>query len=180
MKKAEKYLLVPSTDLLKKDYYLVEENFGGWWTTAYLNDYIEAEKVFDYFGLPEEYQKIIIKVNNYLFRKSAREFVTGFKFDELEEEKRIRACISYENLKGYSISGNQLLFDRIKLNTEAKYYNIIQVLKFLKQVDDAGYLEKYIQSLDNIFMNKLFSESMVYAPNENEFRVIRRKIMKMN
>ena len=179
-----KYLLVESSDLLKKVYEIRRESgFNDNWNVALSRKFIEAREVFNYFNVPDEYQNIIIGIRNGLFKKRVEEFITNYNFDKynvIKSDRIIEASISYEREQTLGFMGWQPLYDRIKFNTELNYHNYLEVLYYLKSIDDSGYLKQYIDAINNIFINKVYYNNRIYNVFDDEIALVKEKILKIN
>ena len=87
------------------------------------NNIINIKQTFEKNGIPEEFQKIILKTNISLFKKNKlKEYTTGCPLD-------------IKNIK-----------------KELAYSNYEDVMNFLQKVDNEGYLKNYLQSIKE-FLN---------------------------
>ena len=158
----EKYLLVQS-DELSKNLYEQKKSFGfnDGFVDVYWKKRIFASDIFNEFSIPKEHQKIIIKVDNYLFYKKIYELITGFRFNIWEQHKdgvvkRLDAYVSREPSDLHHIMSTPFLYNRIMFDTRLNYYSYSDVLKLLEEIDNLGYLKEYIDSITNILLNKYY------------------------
>lgn len=153
-----KYLMVDVTQF-NKTLYRMERlfEFNDFNNVYTPEDVITAKEIFDKYNIPEEFQKIIVKINIPFFIKyEAEEYVMGFPFD-LTGGK-----IEKENGRKYINALNAPLFrdnwvfrDKIKFRTELKYFKYDDVMEFLYEVRDAGYLKLYMHAINDFFDNNV-------------------------
>lgn len=132
---------------------------------------IDAKKIFKENGLPEEFHKIIVKINvPFFLKKDAEEYTMGFPFDiaagKIEKEnnnKYITICnrpIYYDG---------QVFRDKIKFKTELEYSNYIDVMKFLAEVAAEGYLKAYLKSIKEFFDISINLDLIFKSWNESKY-----------
>lgn len=150
MNKREKYLLINATDINKQLYQFER--------VAYCNDFfniyhrvkkIDAKKIFEKNNVPDEYQKIIIKISAPVFKRNkAKEFMMGFPFDfSMKTREKIdnKKYIRMNNIPIY-YDGN-IFDDKIVFKTEEQYTSFNNVMYFLEEIYKKGCLENYLQSI---------------------------------
>ena len=88
---------------------------------------MDASQIFEKNGIPEEFRKVIVKINiPFYLKKEAEEYTMGFPFDitggkiEKENNKRI---ISTSSRPVYDYYANEEFRDKIKFKTELVYSN---------------------------------------------------------
>ena len=151
-----KYLIIDSTEINKQLYKVTREAaFNDFYNVYKPNGMMPANNIFEKNGIPEEFRKIIVKINiPFCLKKEAEEYTMGFPFDitggkiEKENNKRI---ISASSGLTYDYYANQQFRDKIKFKTELTYSTFDDVMNFLLKVDDEGYLKLYFQSIKEFF-----------------------------
>ena len=151
-----KYLIIDSTEINKQLYKVTREAaFNEFYNVYKPNGMMYASYIFEKYGIPEEFRKIIVKINiPFCLKKEAEEYTMGFPFDitagkiEKENNKRI---ISVSSCPVYDYHANQEFRDKIKFKTELTYSTFGDVMDFLLRMDDEGYLKSYLQSIKDFF-----------------------------
>lgn len=153
-----KYLMVDVTDF-NKTLYRMERlfEFNDFNNVYTPEDVITAKEIFDKYNIPKKFQKIIVKINIPFFIKyEAEEYTMGFPFDltggKIEKENG-KKYINALNAPLYY--DNWLFRDKIKFRTELKYFKYNDVMVFLYEVRDAGYLRLYMQAINDFFDNSV-------------------------
>ena len=149
-----KYLLVNATNIIKQLYRVERE--------AYCNDFdntyhiagkIDANEIFAKNNVPDEFRRIIIKINSPIFsRKEAEEYITRYPFN-----LQAKSIEKIDNKK-YIIMNNRPIYydgcmfnDKFVFKTEERYTSINNVMYFLEEIHKEGYLENYLQSIKEFF-----------------------------
>jgi len=149
-----KYLIIEASEF-KKQLYKVSRKFS---FNDFENRYepkgfVNAKQIFEKNDLPEEFHKIIIKINiPFCLKEEAEEYTMGFPFDitagKIEKEN---------NKKIITISSSPIIYDRqlvrpkISFKSELSYSNFDDVMNFLQRVSDEGYLKSYLKSIKEFF-----------------------------
>jgi len=151
-----KYLIVDSTEIHNQLYNMKREcGFNDWFNVYTRDKIIAAKEIFDKYNIPREFQKIIIKINSaFIINYKSEEYVTRIPFDiqsgKIENENNEK----YISMSNYPILYDcQVFEDKINFKTQFKYVKFSEVIKFLKKIDDSGFLKSYLQSVMN-FMKK--------------------------
>lgn len=153
-----KYLMVDVTEI-SKQLYRMERVFA-------FNDFdniytpegmITAKEVFDKYNIPEEFQKIIVKVNiPFCLKREAEEYTMGFPFSMTDGRVKKENGKKYINLSNVPIFyDNWVFYDKIKFRTELKCFRYADVMQFLSKVRSAGYLKLYMQAISDFFDNSV-------------------------
>ena len=179
-----KYLIVKASNITKQLYECER--------VAYCNDFdniyhktekINASEIFAKNNIPEEFQKIIVKINASTFsKKEAFEYTMGFPFDF--ESRNIEKI---ENKK-YMIIRNKPIYydgsmfnDKIVMNTEVFYSSFNNVVYLLEELYENGHLENYLQSIKELFdvslnLDLLFDAWHETHNKQGAMKVYRRKV----
>lgn len=149
-----KYLMIDSKDMYKIIYKMKREaSFNDFNNIYYYDKEISAEEIFNKNGIPQELQKIIIKINIPMFFKDeGNEYLTDFPFDITGGQ--ISKVNNDKYITAYSkkiFHDNQLFERTIKFTTHIKYFKYNEVVEFIMNLVNEGYLEKYLKSLKEIF-----------------------------
>lgn len=151
-----KYLMIDVLDI-SKQLYSVERvfAFNDFDNVYTLDRVITAKEIFDKYNIPEEFQKIIVKINIPFFIKyEAEEYVMGFPFDITGGKVEKKNCKKYINVSNYPLFyDNQIFSNKIMFRTELKYFKYNDVMEFLSKVRDSGYLKLYMKSINDFFDN---------------------------
>ncbi len=149
-----KYLLVDASNVSKQLYRMERvASCNDFYNMYHRINRVKASEIFNNNNVPEEYQKIIVKVENSVFSKNkVEEYIMGYPFDY-----RTKLVFKKDNNK-YIIMNNKPLYyneccfaDKIIFKTELFYNSFNNVLDFLKCLCKEGYLENYIKSIKEIF-----------------------------
>ena len=176
-----KYLLVPSNTVIQSVY---EQKNNNGLVIAYWKEDIVTTEIFDVFKVPEEYQRIIIKLNNHLFNKKYNEFITNINFDvwkiyKEDNVKRLDACISKEDSDLDIMCNKSFIYNRVSFDTRLDYYSYSDILDFLKRIDNSGYLKGYLDSVTNIMLNKYYDrDNNVFSIKEETYELVKRRVKK--
>lgn len=180
-----KYLLVPADSVMQSLYIKRKESgFNDNWVDAYWKEDIISSEVFNRFDVPEEYQKLIVKVNSNLFGKQISDFITGIRFDiwkiyKDNNYKRIDAYISREDSDLHHMMSKPFIYNRISFDTILDYHSYTDVLDFLKRINDDRYLKAYLDSITNIMLNKYYDRNNnVFNTKEETYELVKRRIKK--
>ena len=145
-----KYLIIDAKEI-NKQLYNVKREFT---FNIYTKDkVISAKTIFDKYNVPEKFQKIVVKINSPFFiKREVEEYTMGFPFDitagKIEKENNDK-YISASNFP--FIYDNQVFKDKIKFKTQLKYSKFDEVIDFLSQIKDSGYLLLYLNSIKDFF-----------------------------
>ena len=151
-----RYLIIDSTEINKQVYKVIREDaFNDFCNVYEPNGMIDTNSVFENNGIPEEFRKVIVKINiPFCLKKEAEEYTTGFPFDITAgkiEKVNNKKTISASSRITYDYYANEQFRDKIKFRTELVYSNFNDVMDFLLKVDDEGYLKQYLQSIIEFF-----------------------------
>lgn len=141
----KKYLIIDANEIEKEIItYNLENN---------KNKIIKIKDIFEKYNIPEKYHKIIIKINiPFALKNEAEEFTLGFTFDitggKLTKENN-KKYIEVSNKISYNPTHKQL--KKINFKTEIKHYKFNDIIKFLKEIYNEGYLENYLRTIKEIF-----------------------------
>lgn len=149
-----KYLIVDSTEIHKQLYKVKREAAFNDFFNVYTPDDVVAAKEFFYkYNVPEEFQKIIVKINIPFFIKyKAEEYTMGFSFDiakskiEKENNNKQISVFSYPVLYN-----GEVFLDKIKFKTQLEYSRFNEVIDLLAQIDDSGCLQSYLKAIKDFF-----------------------------
>ncbi len=161
-----KYLIIDAMDINKQLYNMRREASLNDWYNVYTPDRtVYAKKIFNKHGVPKQFQKIIVKINDLFFiRYDAKEYTMGFPFDvkagRIEKENNDK----YISIPSAPILYDDQVFkDKIKFKTQLKYYKYDEVIQFLSKIKDNGYLQPYLESIKDFFditlnLDRLYEE----------------------
>lgn len=166
-----KYLIIDSTEIHKQLYKVKREYALNDFYNTYTPDrIINAEEVFSKYGIPEEFQKIIVKVSTPFFTKhEAQEYTMGFPFDITASKIERENNKKYINASNRPIFYDSQVFSRtIKFKTQFKYSNYEEVMDFLGRIDDSGYLKEYLQAIKDLFNIRVDLDYIIEVWNEEK------------
>ena len=107
------------------------------------NGMIDANSVFEKNGIPEEFRKVIVKINiPFCLKKEAEEYTMGFPFDITGgkiEKVNNKKTISASSGITYDYYANQQFRDKIKFKTELVYSNFDDVMNFFHKFGKSMY-----------------------------------------
>ena len=151
-----KYLIIDSTEISKKVYKVTRKAaFNDFYNEYKPTGKMNASYIFEKYGIPEEFRKIIVKINlPFYLKKEVQEYTMGFSFDinTMEVEyKNNKKIISASSGNTYDYDANQLLIDKIKFRTELAYSTFDDVMDFLLKLDEQVYLKSYLQAIKEFF-----------------------------
>lgn len=166
-----KYLFLDSTEIHKQLYKIRRQSGFNDWFNIYIPDkMIDAREIFRKNNIPEEFQKIIVKINiPFCLKKEAEEYTTGFPFDitagQIEKENN-QKVITVSNCPIFE--DNQIFIDKIKFRTKISYSNFEDVINFLLKIDEKGYLKSYLQIIKDFFDISINLDLLFQSWNESQ------------
>ena len=181
-----RYLIIDSTEINKQLYKVTREfAFNDFYNVYQQNDMVYASQIFEKNCIPEEFRKVIVKINiPFCLKKEAEEYTMGFPFDITGgkiEKVNNKKTISASSGLTYDYYANEQFRDKIKFRTELVYSNFDDVMDFLLRVNDEGYLKQYLQSIKEFFdisINLDLVEEAWIESKQNARKTI--KILKKN
>lgn len=144
-----RYLLIDSSCFNKIIYKIIKSGLFNY--EHEISDLFNACDIFEKNNVPDEYRKIIVKINlPFTLGYEAEEYITGFPFDITsgkivkENDKKIITVSNYSYL-------NKAIINEISFRTELIYFNFDDVKDFLSKLDENGLLNLYIKSVEDFF-----------------------------
>lgn len=116
--------------------------------TIFLND------LFNECGIPDKYQKIILKINIPLLWKKheAEEFVTGYPFDVTGQETKKVDNKKIVHFVDKVEPDNFIKIKRsISIKTALDKIDYEEVITFYKELKEQGFLKNYLEALIKLF-----------------------------
>lgn len=171
----KEYLMVPADEFYRDLFMFYKNNILGQICEGYsINQRVTATNFFTDFGIPGDYQKIIILINKGILKKEISEFVTGFKFDACVEE------VDYLNNKKYTEKYYENTFNR-RIKFSSSPNNVVckeQVISFYRDLECADYLKQYIECMFNFFVNVQYQLGFPgkYDEEERHYTLLKRKL----
>ena len=168
-----KYLIIDSTEINKQLYKVTRESaFNDFYNVYKPNGMMSANNIFEKNGIPEEFRKIIVKINiPFCLKKEAEEYTMGFSFDitggKIEKENSVRIISASSGLT-YDYYANQQFRDKIKFRTKLVYSNFDDIMKFFVEVDKKGYTKLYLQSIKEFFDMSVNLDLLFQSWNESK------------
>lgn len=153
-----KYLMVDVNEVNKQLYHMERvfafNDFDNIYTPEGM---ISAREIFDKYKVPEEFQKIIVKVNTPFFiKQEIEEYTMGFPFAVTRGKIEKEDGKKYINISNYPFFYDNWVFrDKIKFRTELRYFRYDDIIEFLSKVRDSGCLKLYMQSINDFFDNSV-------------------------
>ena len=160
-----RYLIIDASDITRQLYRIQRElKFNELNNEYYRESKINASEIFEKNNIPEEFQKIIVRVSGSFFSiKEAEEYTMGFPFNF--KQKRIekvggkRKSVIVDNRPFYH--DGQTFNDDIEFRTELKYSSFEDVLDLLKKMHETGCLNLYLQSIKDFFnLSRTMNDSL--------------------
>ncbi len=147
-----KYLIIDANDIVKQLYRIEREfTFNDFDNIYYKDGIINGVESFKKNNIPQKFQKIIIKLNSpFAPERIIKEYLLGlpFRINGIEEIEG-QIYIKFVNKPRYY--DGQTFNDEIFFKTRLIYSSIDDVKRFLKNMRQEGYLELYLQSLNDLF-----------------------------
>lgn len=168
-----KYLIIDSTEINKQLYKVTREAaFNDFYNVYEPNGMMDASQIFEKNGIPEEFRKVIVKINiPFCLKKEAEEYTMGFPFDITGgkiEKVNNKKTISASSGLTYYYYANQQFRDKIKFNTNLVYSNFDDVMNFFVEVDKKGYTKLYLQSIKEFFDMSVNLDLLFQSWNESK------------
>lgn len=171
-----KYLIIQGTEINKKLYKVNR--------TASLNDFyniyeengtISAKQIFEKYEVPEEFQKIIVKINiPFCLKNEAEAYMMGIPFDFTGgkiEKVNNKKIINVTSCPIYDYYANYNFKDKIKFRTEINYYTFNDIINFFIKLEYEGYLKLYLKSIKEFFDKSLNIDILLDSWNESQKNV---------
>lgn len=149
--KNSKYIIVECCDIYKQLYDVKRVATFNDFDNLYIpSKRITIKSVFIKYGVPVDFRKVVIKKNNpFLIRGSAEEYTLGFSFDLT---KRKVMGDKYINAVNHPVFYDSQVFnDKITFNVKPEFVTYDKVIGFLQQLNDSGYLNAYMDSINCFF-----------------------------
>ena len=149
-----KYLIIDAQNVYKQLYEIIEVFICDDSYKVYKpKKIIDARHFFVKNDIPEEFQKIIIKINvSYFLKKETEEYTTGFPFDitagKIENESNDKFITAFNNRNLYD---NQPGNNEIKFRVQLVYKSFQDVMVLLSKIKEKGYLKTYLESMKEFF-----------------------------
>ena len=160
--KKRKYVIIDATKVIKELTKLHRVFEFNDFTNIYEpNGTISLKEVFEKHNIPEKYQKFILKL--YLketFRKcDASEFITGVQYDLKTKKNNIYEYQDYPKITSDIFAEKTMSIKLLKEERKLTDYN--EVINFMKELQEKGHLENYINAIVdfleiNMDLNYLF------------------------
>lgn len=166
-----KYLMIDAIDIKKQLYYADRIFMFNDFENVYMPDkVVTSSDVCDKYNIPEEFKKIIVKVNiPFLRKRSAEEYIMGFPFDMTGYYLQKEESKNYINISNCPfVYDNQIFNDKIKFRTEFKYFKYTDVIEFLSKIRDRGYLELYLCAIKDFFDISVNLDCLLESLNEEK------------
>lgn len=168
-----RYLIIDSTEINKQLYKVTREAaFNDFYNVYEPNGMMDASQIFEKNGIPEEFRKVIVKINiPFCLKKEAEEYTMGFPFDITGgkiEKGNNKKTISASSGLTYDYDANQQFRDKIKFRTELVYSNFDDVLNFFVAVDKKEYTKLYLQSIKEFFDMSVNLDLLFQSWNESQ------------
>ena len=149
--KTTRYLLVDISTVEKKEYAVKRESLCLDFVTVYYDKgWTYARKYFDLNNVPLEFQKIIVEITSSCFSKNIEEFFVGYHFSEAKFKRENDSKSKKIYALGKIFDGN-IVVDNIRLNSDIYYIGYDEVVSFYQNLNDKGYLKRYLSSLSQLF-----------------------------
>lgn len=147
--KCARYLIIDANYFNKSIYKFVKNGLFNYKYDLY--NFIRVSDIFEQNNIPEEYRKIIVKINlPFTLGYESEEYITGFPFDissgkiTKENDKKIITVSNYSYL-------NKIYRNEINFKAELIYFNFDDIKEFLLKLDNNGLLNLYIKSVEEFF-----------------------------
>ena len=178
--KKARYLIIDANNLTKQLYGVTREfSFNDWVNEYEKEDIITAGEVFNKNNIPVKYQKIILKISSPLFlKKQTSEYITDFTFDfQMVNIKKYgdKKYIKMHNSPIYY--DDNWFMDKYVLETELKYYSFEDVINFLNEMNKNGYLEVYLESIQEIFDSSIHLDNLPEYHHQKRISLNKDKIL---
>lgn len=149
-----KYLIVNAADITKQLYQSERVACcNDFYNVYHRRGTIDANEIFAKKNVPEQFQKIIIKISTPVFSKNeAEEYMMGFPFDFTTKTIKKENDKLYIRMNNIPIYYDESLFDdKIIFKAEEHYTSFNNVVYFLEEVYKNGCLENYLESIKEFF-----------------------------
>ena len=173
----QKYLIVDAKEMKKKVFDFYRE-------PAYneLNNYYEIKEMkgvkvyFDKKEIPEEFQKIILRVYSpkILSSTDAEELFLNQKFNLSKAQQNTKSDKMINGSAVAKFYDNSMIPRNIIFKTKKDYKTVDDVLKFIHDLENSGYIEEYIDVL------KELSEIEVSKEKNISYKAEKSRVRKRN
>lgn len=109
-----------------------------------------AKIIFDKYGIPEEYQVIMVDINR--FKIKATEHISGFPFDWKQAYMDCDGTKTIVHVHTpWTMYESNLVNDNVTISSEYKIIKAKEVRKFYKKLVESGYQTNYLSALFELF-----------------------------
>ena len=178
--KTPKYLLIDISNTEKAEYVVKREFIcNDFVNVYYAKGWNSVRNIFNFKNIPLEFQKIIVGVSSSSFSKNMEEFLTGYHFDEVKIRKDKFCGTRKIYALGKRFDGNTII-DDVRFDSDIHYITAEEVVKFYKQLSDSGYLNDYLDSINQLLRSGKTTDSLVKTFTETTEVSSKRKNKKYN
>lgn len=150
----KKYFFVDSSNFEKVLWLLREfSDESDLYSQYYSNGVVSAKDIFDSNGIPECYQRIVMKSEfiTHLKKYDVTEFVSDFPFYFVNHRNNKRKFIDANCMPFYDSISNQTFYNFVSFKVLIDSVSFDLVIDFFKNLYNDGFLFLYFKSLKDLF-----------------------------
>ena len=166
----KKYLFAQCDEIFRPIYEVQREfSFNDFDNVFYETGKENAEAIFEANGVPEEFRKVVIKVNiPQLFGYEAEDYLTGYPFD-ITGYTRFKRKDDIKYICGQGLY--KKLNEYVSFKTLFDFKSYYDVIAFYNRIKDAGLSEEYVKSVSQFFAHvpvcDIKGDNITYSLNKN-------------
>lgn len=142
----EKFLIVDANMINKQKYRMTREaSFNDFDNVYYDAEQITSDELFELYGIPVEYRKVVFIMNNPILQRHIHEYVTGYPFDI----KKVKGS-AYRINNSPVYYDNNVFKDKLSFYSDFNWVSFEEVCKFFIELSEGGYLANYFASIKKI------------------------------
>lgn len=152
----KKYILVDAEkiEVTKREVKRVS-GFNDFWNEYEPVGVVQATEIFNEQGVPQQFQKIALRLPGVFQRNQGQEVLTGRSFSIV----KLRRSNEYDIVEFPRYYSGDVIGSSIYSTSPTDTSSYDDVLSFYNQLAENGYLEQYVESIKNMF----------YVPHELKF-----------
>lgn len=147
----KRYFFVNSEDFFKVLWLL--KSSAGFSPQYYPNGELSAKVIFNAYGIPSNYQKIVMKKDlSMIFKKyNFCELISEFPFYCVKHDYNLSGGYVYANCMPFYSPDSQLFYNFVSFKTFINYFSYDVIIKYFTNMANDGFIDGYFESLKQLF-----------------------------
>jgi len=145
----------------------------------FVNEVQNGQEIFESYNIPDEFQKIFIKLNSLTSYVEYEEYSLGFPFNlKIHKNEQDREKGYIKGYNNHEIYSNLMIGNNIRFKVGVNIVEEETVKEFFKKLSVLGYLPLYLQIVRDLFW-EVPIETMLKISNEHVSEKQQAKIRRM-